>query len=110
MGYRIKRYREEWDESLNGKIFDYPLHLNFELTAGCNLKCGMCLHSLLIKDWSYKVDIKKNISFKKYCEIIDEGIKYGLCSIELNGINEPLFKKDIYRYILYAKQKGILII
>ena len=108
-GYKIKRYREKWNKAKNN-IPEYPLHLNFELTAGCNLKCEMCLHSLPFKKWSYKVEPKKNISFNKYKKIINEGVKYGLYSIELNGINEPLFKKDIFKYINYAKKQGILII
>ncbi len=108
LGYKVKIYRDKWDKAKDN-IPKYPLHLNFELTAGCNLKCEMCLHSLPYKQWSYKVEPKKQISFNKYCEIIDEGSKNNLYSVELNGINEPLLKKDIFKYIKYAKQQGILI-
>jgi len=110
-GFKFKKYREKWDKAGKGEIeLDYPLHLNFELNFGCNLRCPACLHSLSFKDWPYKVDPNKNISFNKFCEIIDEGAKYGLCSIELNGINEPLLKNDIFKYIGYAYRKGVLLI
>jgi len=108
-GFKFKKYREKWDKAGKGEIeLDYPLHLNFELNFGCNLRCPACLHSLSFKDWPYKVDPNKNISFNKFCEIIDEGVKYGLCSIELNGENEPFLYKDIIRCIEYTKEKNIL--
>jgi len=110
-GSKIKEYRAKWDFSEKNRIvFDYPLHLNFELNFGCNFKCGMCLHSIPLQEWNYSVDPHKNINFDIYCNVIDEGLKYGLCSIELNGINEPILKKDISKYIQYAFDKGIPII
>lgn len=111
IGKKFIDYRRKWLLSAKIKILlDYPLHINFELNFGCNLSCEFCLHGVSYKKWNYKTDPKKNISLEKYCEIIDEGIKYGLCSIELNGINEPLLKKDICRYINYAKKSEILVI
>ena len=110
IGKKYIQYRNKWEQAGVQKIkLKYPLHLNFEITFGCNLKCDMCLHSIHSKDWNYKSVANRNIDFNKYCEIIDEGIKYGLSSIELNGINEPFLKKDIYKYVEYAKQKEILI-
>jgi radical SAM protein with 4Fe4S-binding SPASM domain len=111
LGASIKDYRDKWDMAgKNNYIPDYPLHLNFELTYGCNLKCEFCICSLPVEEWPYKVSPSKSISFDKYCEIIDEACCSGLYSIELNGINEPLLKKDIDRYIRYAKDKGVLIV
>jgi len=57
---------------------------------------------------SYKARPTDKISFKKYCQIIDEGVKNGLCSVALNGINEPLLQGDIVKYINYARKSGIL--
>jgi len=60
-----------------------------------------------MEDWNYRVDTSKKISFDKYKEIIDEGSKNDLFSVEFNGINEPLLKKDICRYIKYIHEKQI---
>lgn len=110
-GSSIIEYRKQWERAKKQEIkLKYPLHINFELTFGCNFKCDFCIHSLPLKEWDYKIDVKKKILFDKYCEIIDEGVKYGLCSVELNGINEPLFCKNISKYIKYAKNAGILVI
>ena len=110
LGSKVKEYRDKWNKAgKDGYIPDYPLHLNFELTFGCNLKCDFCIHSIPLSEWSYKVDPAKQISFEKYKEIIDEGVKKGLCSIEFNGINEPLLKNDISRYIRYAVDSGVMV-
>jgi radical SAM protein with 4Fe4S-binding SPASM domain len=107
---KFKVYRDRWNKSGQKKIkLNYPIHLNFELISGCNFKCEFCLHSLSSFRHNNKVRERK-IPFNKYCEIIDEGVKNGLCSIELNGINEPLLQKDIYKYIDYAVDSGILMV
>jgi len=108
IGDKFKEYRKKWEECKDIKnISNYPLHLNFELVSGCNLNCDFCVHSLRSED---KKINKYKISFEKYCEIIDEGSKNGLCSIELNGINEPFIQKDVDKYIKYAAEKGIMVI
>jgi len=109
IGVDFLNYRSKWKSTeKNICILKYPLHLNFELTFGCNLKCDMCLHSIPFRTWNYKSNPKKKIEFEHYKKIIDEGVRYGLSSVEFNGINEPLLNKDIHKYIQYAKQKGIL--
>ena len=105
MGKEIGDYRRKWNEVFEyDKIFDFPLHINFELIEGCNLKCEYCVCSVPLKK---DRDI---ISFDKYKDIIDEGVRNNLQSIELNGINEPLLQKDIIKYIQYAHDSGILVI
>ena len=51
---------------------------------------------------------KTLFSFEACQEIIDEGAKNGLRAIRLNYINEPLIRKDIIKFIEYAKKAGIL--
>ena len=110
VGTKFKVYREQWKKSGKGEIrLDYPLHLNFELVSGCNFNCEFCLHALPSFRNNNKIG-KNKILFDKYCEIINEGVKKGLCSIELNGINEPLLQKDIYRYIDYSIDSGVLMV
>jgi len=111
LGSFVGDYRKKWKETEDQKkVFDYPLHLNFEIVFGCNLRCPFCTQSVKAKNWSYNVEPKKVITFEKFCEIIDEGVENDLHSIELNGINEPLLQKDLCRYISYAKEKGEIVI
>ncbi len=108
-GDKFKNYREQWDKASKGEIIlDFPLHINFELKIGCNLKCPSCLCSLPFKDWPYPVSIKKEIKIDKYFTIIDECAKHGLLSIELNGVNEPFLYENIVECIKYAREKGIM--
>ena len=80
---------------------DFPLQIDFELTSQCNFRCSFCTHGYM------KVP-KKRMSFEDFKRVIDEGAEYGLCSIKLNMINEPLLTPDIEKYIEYAKSKGVL--
>jgi radical SAM protein with 4Fe4S-binding SPASM domain len=109
-GDRVIEYRKQWSVAgKNGYVPNYPLHLNFELNHGCNLKCDFCLYSIPLQKWNYHVDASKKIPFYKYQDIIKDGSKKGLFSVEFNGINEPLLKKDICRYIEYIHKKDILV-
>ena len=108
-GGKYSEYRRKWSRASQCVLTgDYPLHLNFELFFGCNLRCSMCLYSMPVGEWTYKAEPKKRISFEKYREIIDEGALRGLCAIQLNGTNEPLLQEDLVKYIDYAKEAGIM--
>ena len=109
LGSKLIDYRNNWEKAGNGEFLPkFPLHLNFELNFGCNLRCNFCPYSLPLEEWSYNVEPSKKISFKQYSRIIDEGDKHGLCSVSLNGNNEPLLNKKIIKFIKYAKNSSIL--
>lgn len=109
LGPAVADYRNKWAKSATGSLkLEFPLHLNIELVYGCNLRCQFCILSSPELKRPYKAKPGDKISFEKYCEIIDEGAKYGLCSVALNGYNEPLIQKDIVKYISYARNAGIL--
>ena len=99
-------YRKEWDLATKLKMIPkHPLQIDFELNYSCNFSCKMCT-------WS--VENAKNrgkstwLDFNIYKSIIDQGVKKGLKSIRLNYINEPLIRKDITKFIQYAKNAGVL--
>lgn len=82
----------------------FPLQINFELNATCNLKCPMCPISL-----ESNSDKKQFVfPFEIYKKLIDEGVSKGLKAIRLNHVNEPLLRNDLEDFIEYAKVKGIL--
>lgn len=99
-------YRELWQKSYElGPVPDFPIQLDFELNYSCNFRCPMCT-------WSEEVTGKYGketwFDFEVYKEVIDEGVKKGLKCIRLNYINEPLIRKDLIKFITYAKSVGIL--
>ena len=109
LGSAVKEYRHKWLLAEKELIeFEYPLHLNLELVYGCNQRCEFCIFSLPRDEWKYNARPKDRISFEKYRQIIDEGVKRGLCSVSLNGYNEPLLQRDIAKYINYAHKAGVL--
>jgi radical SAM protein with 4Fe4S-binding SPASM domain len=98
---RWSDYRKRYHEAASLKSFDFPLQIDFELNSTCNMRCGFCVHS-------YQKIKKKKLDFDTFKAVIDEGKQYGLCSIKLNYINEPLIIKDIAKYVRYAKENGVL--
>ena len=102
--YRL--YREEWRRASTLQyIPKYPLQIDFELNYSCNFSCEMCT-------WSAENAVGRGkktwFSFGAFKEVIDEGVENGLRAIRLNYINEPLIRKDIIKFIEYAKNAGIL--
>lgn len=98
---RWRRYRQRYHVAQSLGEFCFPLQLDFELNSHCNLRCSFCTHG-------HEVIKKKTLPFHDFAKVIDEGERYGLCSIKLNYINEPLLVPDICKYIDYARARGVL--
>ena len=100
-----KKYRLNYDLASNLNLLSFPIQLDFELNASCNLKCPMCP----ISAESPKGKGKNTwFDFDFFKELIDYSIKKGTRAIKLNYINEPLIRNDLIKFIEYAKEKGIL--
>ena len=79
----------------------FPLQVDIELNSTCQLACRFCLHG-------QGVVPKQLMSFIDFARVIREGEEYGLVSIKLNYINEPLLRRDLEQFIQYAKEHGVL--
>ena len=100
-----EEYRINYDLASNLNLLNFPIQLDFELNASCNLKCPMCP----ISAESPKGKGKNTwFDFEFFKEIIDYSVKKGTRAIKLNYINEPLIRNDLIKFIEYAKLKGIL--
>ena len=100
-----EEYRKNYDLASNLNLLDYPIQLDFELNASCNLKCPMCP----ISAESPKGKGKSTwFDFEFFKELIDYSVEKGTKAIKLNYINEPLIRNDILKFIEYAEVKGIL--
>ena len=101
-----QEYRSQYEKASRLEtVSEFPIQIDFELNASCNLKCPMCPNSAESSKERNKEEWFKFEDFKK---IIDIGVKKGLKAIKLNYINEPLIRKDITKFITYAKEKGVL--
>lgn len=99
-------YRAEYDNAAAlGPVSKYPIQLDIELNASCNLKCPMCP----ISAESAKGKGKETwFSHDKYKKIITDGVKKGLKAVKLNYINEPLIRKDVIKFIEFARDAGVV--
>lgn len=103
---KYDEYRELWNQVSNLEtVTKFPLQIDFELNYSCNFTCPMCT-------WNAESTENKGkatwFNFEVFKEVIDIGITKGLKSIRLNYINEPLIRKDITKFISYARNAGIL--
>lgn len=99
-------YRKEYAAAANLEVVtDYPLQIDFELNASCNLRCPMCP----ISAESPKGKGKSTwFSFELYKQIVTDGVKRGLRAIKLNYVNEPLIRNDLYEFIKFAREAGVI--
>ena len=103
---KYRKYRDEWKQASTLQyIPKYPLQIDFELNYSCNFSCEMCTWSAENTSGRGK---KTWFSFNAFKEVINEGVQNGLKAIRLNYINEPLIRKDIIKFIKFAKSAGIL--
>ncbi|HEY9070150.1 MAG TPA: radical SAM/SPASM domain-containing protein [Candidatus Ozemobacteraceae bacterium] len=102
-GEKFKNYRQAWTERVRNQDYgQFPLNLNTEITTRCNLKCSFCTHL------SLKPHQIGDITFDQFKRLIDEGERFGLPTININGLGEPLLCKELPRFIRYAKEHGVL--
>jgi radical SAM protein with 4Fe4S-binding SPASM domain len=106
-------FRMKYNSAANLELQDNPIQLNLGLSMNCNLKCGFCIQGITDHSKMYYNKVKKSpggskMGFDAYKKIIDEAVSFGVKSVKLNSIDEPLLNKDIASYIIYAKSAGII--
>lgn len=101
----FRDYRRMWHENPEKFVVHrFPLHLDIESVALCNLRCPFC--ATTHQQWGE--DERGYMDFDLYRKIIDEGAKNGLCAIKLSLRGEPLLHPKLPEMVAYAKSKGIL--
>ncbi len=73
-----------------------------EINGGCNFKCPMCPQSS-----GREKEFLKKLPFDVFRKIVDDGAKYGLEVVSLQGSGEPTLNRDMSRYVAYVKHKGL---
>jgi Predicted Fe-S oxidoreductases len=104
--HRWDEYRLLYDQLSRLEVeTDFPIQLDFELNASCNLKCPMCPLSAETNKGKGR---NTWFEFDDYKKILDEGITKGLRAVKLNYINEPFIRDDIVDFIDYANKIGVV--
>lgn len=109
LGEDYRLYREQWNNHQEGKVLDFPIHMDFELNDLCNQSCVMCpRNEELHPDINYSVNTKTKLKFEDFKKVIDESVPKGLKSVNLGAFAEPLIHKDVFKMIRYAHDNGIV--
>lgn len=110
-GEPFKKYRDRWmafecveKSKLYDYIPDFPIHIDFEVVFGCNLRCTMCW----LQNFTDYIKNPVYMEFELYKKIIDEGMERGLNAISLHNIGEPLIRSDIFDFLKYGSNAGLL--
>ena len=103
-GYAI--YRREWEETTKFNLKKtFPIQLDFELNVSCNLKCPMCTWSATETFGQGKTSW---MDLEFYKKLVQEGVENGLRAVNLNYVNEPLIRPDLYEFVKFARDVGVV--
>ena len=102
---RFQAYRKRWKANPeNFTVESFPLHLDIESAAACNLRCPFC--ATTTQNWGKGTS--GTMPWELYTRIIDEGAREGLSSVKLSFRGEPTLHPKLPDMVAYAKEKGIL--
>lgn len=102
---KFREYRRKWRENPERFIVEgFPLHIDIESVAVCNLRCPFCATT----NSRWGKDRRGFMDVSLYRKIIDEGAANGLCAIKLSLRGEPLLHPKLASMVEYAKKKGIM--
>lgn len=79
----------------------FPLQLDFELNTTCQMRCTFCAQTA-------SPPKLRLMTFDTFATAIREGEAHGLCSVKLNVNNEPLLRRDLPRFVRFAKAHSVL--
>jgi len=104
-GDRFKRYRKDYNKSLNydtnGYIPPFPITITIEPINRCNLSCKLCYKN------NHKAP-KVGLSNDNFQSILFECQKHSLSAMVFGLGSEPLLDMYIRKKILMAKQAGVM--
>ena len=106
-GERFRKYRQDWAASSRFDYLpDFPLSLDLETNASCNLRCTMCV----MGSPSYHNPMSGNplLDMALYRSLMSQGQQAGLPAMTFGFLSEPLLRKDLPSMIELARQAGVM--
>ena len=96
------QYRIEWNSRVTARDpGSIPLNINVEVTTRCNLACTFCSHPALLKEQTGDLPIEY---FEK---ALRESAQHGgIAAINLNGLGEPMLRRDLDEFIRVGRDYG----
>ena len=106
-GTRFRDYRQAWKLSSD---FEYcppfPLSLDLEVNASCNLKCVMCVMGN--PDYVNPLAHSPLMDQTLYIRLMDQARQHGLPAMTFGFLSEPLLRKELADMIDLARVSGIM--
>ena len=97
--YLINRY--QWYQyPKRGKVAPFPLHVDIEVSAKCNLRCPMCANRHVTDE---KFSDYGHMDLELFKRVVDECVENKVFSIRLSWRGEPLSHPDFVKFAHYAK-------
>lgn len=91
-------YRKAWEGATSKQMLsDFPLHIDIDTIDSCNLHCPHCS-----EEWtSLRSGLKMDINLLD--SVFEEAAFYGLCSLNIGSVAEPLLEK---KNVFYALERA----
>ena len=106
-GDRFTRYRKAWtDSSVFAWRPDFPLSLDIEVNASCNLKCIMCVMGS--PGYVNPLADKPFMPRDMYARLMEESHQAGLPAMTFGFLSEPLLHPDMADMIRLARECGVM--
>jgi radical SAM protein with 4Fe4S-binding SPASM domain len=100
-------YRASWERARTFKeLPSFPLHVDYELLSGCNLRCPMCVMGG--SSGKEAPGEGSRLSLSRVKALIDEGAELGQRALGFGGLWEPLLSGDIPEIVSYGREKGLI--
>ena len=96
-GEAYRTYRRAWAQrAAHLDHGDFPLNLNIEVTTRCNLACTFCTQPSLTKEQI------GDMPWELYTRVLEEGDRYQTPAANLNGLGEPMLRRELPEMIRFA--------
>ncbi|MFH1140038.1 MAG: radical SAM protein [Pseudomonadota bacterium] len=106
-GDRFLRYRRDWSESSNFSLKpDFPLSLDLEVNASCNLRCVMCVLGGTERRRAAAGPPLMDLGL--YRDLMDQARAAGLPAMTFGFLSEPLLSPDLAEMIRLAREAGVM--
>jgi radical SAM protein with 4Fe4S-binding SPASM domain len=106
-GARFLEYRRQWATASRFEgVPDFPLSLDLEINASCNLRCIMCV----MGDPGYINPLAGHpfMDTGLYQRLMDQAREYGLPAMTFGFLSEPLLSPDLPGMIRLARRSGVM--
>jgi radical SAM protein with 4Fe4S-binding SPASM domain len=104
-GPRFLDYRRAWTRSSAfDHLPDFPLSLDLEVNASCNLSCVMCV----MADRDRSRESGGFMDSGLYRNLMAEAARAGLPAMTYGFLSEPLLRPDLAEMIRVARESGVM--